>query len=214
MVFRSGMSSLSDRVPPQGAMDERVSPLAPPPEAQADLALMAAVAAKDPVAERELLHRIGGRVRRITGLLCPTAADADDAAQLALIEILKSAGGFRVATSLEGWTDRIAARTTLRAARRERERRGLLTRWLRPDSQPWGSMTTNEGDAIGLDGLLERLSPDRRSAFVLHHALEYTVDEIAELTQSPVGTVKDRLVNARKELRQMLERGSRRGGVR
>jgi len=208
------MSSFSDRGAGQGAMEERVSPLATPPQAQADLELMAAVAAKDPAAERELLNRIGGRVRRITGLLCRTPADADDAAQLAMIEILKSASGFRVATSLEGWTDRITARTTLRAARRERERRGLLTRWLRPDSQPWGSLTVSESDAVGLDGVLSRLSPERRRAFVLHHALEYTVEEIAELTDSPVGTVKDRLVSARKELRQMLERSSLRGGTR
>ena len=45
----------------------------------------------------------------------------------------------------------------------------------------------------------------------------YTVDEIAGLTQVPRGTVKDRLVAAKKQLRKMIERdvrslrGERRG---
>ena len=41
-------------------------------------------------------------------------------------------------------------------------------------------------------------------------ALGYTIEEIAELTDAPVGTVKDRLVVARRELRSMLEREARR----
>jgi DNA-directed RNA polymerase specialized sigma24 family protein len=54
------------------------------------------------------------------------------------------------------------------------------------------------------------LSRARSEAFTLHHALEYTVEEIAELTGSPVGTVKDRLVAARKQLRKLLRSELRR----
>jgi DNA-directed RNA polymerase specialized sigma24 family protein len=60
-------------------------------------------------------------------------------------------------------------------------------------------------DQIGLDALLERLSSDRYQVFVLHHALDYTVEEIADLTATPVGTVKDRLVMARKQLRRLVD---------
>jgi RNA polymerase sigma-70 factor (ECF subfamily) len=155
-----------------------------------------------------LLERIGGRVRRVTGLLCGSAADSDDAAQSALIEILRSAGSFRVGTSLERWAETVAARTTLRAARRERERKNLLSRWLLPGALPWGPAPSSSSEAVGLDAFLGRLSPDRRRAFVLHHALDYTVDEISAITGAPPGTVKDRLVSARKQLRRMLERGS------
>ena len=44
----------------------------------------------------------------------------------------------------------------------------------------------------------------------------FSVQEIAELTNVPTGTVKDRLVTARKQLRALLERESVRledGGV-
>jgi RNA polymerase sigma-70 factor (ECF subfamily) len=167
---------------------------------------MARVAASDPSAQRALVQRLARRVRKLAGLLCRNAADADDAAQQALIEILRSAQAFRVATSLERWAERITIRATLQTARRERARKGLLERWLPADVQPWGSSSTAPAvDQIGLDTLLQRLSSERHQVFVLHHALDYTVEEISELTGAPVGTVKDRLVMARKQLRRLLD---------
>ena len=195
----------SDRPPHSTAIGDRVESLVTVPDAQADVELMAAVAANDPHAQRAVAQRLAPRVRKVAGLLCRNAADADDAAQAALIEILKSAGSFRVATSLERWAERLTIRTTLRTARRERSRRGLLERWVPPDLLPWGSPAVQASVEQGsLDALLNRLSDDRSQAFVLHHALDYTVDEIAELTGAPPGTVKDRLVMARKQLRKLL----------
>lgn len=197
-------------------MEHRVEVLVSPPDAQADVELMARVAARDPAAQRIVVERLARRVRKVTGLLCRNAADADDAAQLALIEILRTAQGFRIATSLERWAERITVRATLQTVRRERSRKGLLERWLPADVQPWGGSSVQPAvDQIGLDALLERLSSERYQVFVLHHALDYTVEEIAELTVTPVGTVKDRLVMARKQLRRLvdLELGPARGKV-
>jgi RNA polymerase sigma-70 factor (ECF subfamily) len=177
---------------------------------RSDLALMGAVAANDGLAQRQLVERLGGRVRRLCRLLCRSQADAEDAAQQALIEILKSASRFRVEASLERWTDRITARTALRLNRRERSRAQILERWLSPGTLPWGTpLQSDLGISAGLDAFLTRLSAPRREAFVLRHALEYSVDEIAELTDTPRGTVKDRLVNARKQLKKLVDRDAR-----
>lgn len=182
---------------------------------EADLELMARVARKDPVAQRILVERVGGRVFNVARLLCGTSADADDAAQLALMEILKSAESFRVAHSLEAWADRITVRTTLRVKRRERERRSLLERWLSPGFFPWGAPGSAQArDSGGVERFLDQLDPERRRAFVLHHALDYTIDEIAEATGAPPGTVKDRLVMARRTLRRFIERDALRAARR
>jgi RNA polymerase sigma-70 factor, ECF subfamily len=195
----------SDRAPELAAIGDRVESLVTLPDEQADVELMAAVAANDPSAQRAVAQRLAPRVRKVAGLLCRNAADADDATQLALIEILKSAGNFRVATSLEGWAERVTIRTTLRAVRRERSRRSLLERWVPAGLLPWGGRASQPaGEQLGLDTLLQRLSRERYQVFVLHHALDYTVEEIAELTGTPPGTVKDRLVTARKQLRKLL----------
>jgi RNA polymerase sigma-70 factor (ECF subfamily) len=115
-----------------------------------------------------------------------------------------------VEASLERWTDRITARTALRLNRRERSRAQLLERWLSPGTLPWGTpLQATLGVSAGLDSFLARLPAARREAFVLRHALEYSVDEIAELTDAPRGTVKDRLVSARKQLKKMVERDAR-----
>jgi RNA polymerase sigma-70 factor (ECF subfamily) len=167
---------------------------------------MASVARREPLAERALVERLSPRVRRLSRMLSGTLVDADDAAQMALLEILRSAAGFRVAMSLERWADRITVRTTRRLIRREVERKGLLARWVVPGSLPWGRKDVESPERVGLDGFLDRLSPERREALVMRHTLEYSVEEIAELTGAPIGTVKDRLVSARKELRRALER--------
>ncbi|RYZ07633.1 MAG: sigma-70 family RNA polymerase sigma factor [Myxococcales bacterium] len=203
----------SDRPARGEDMRDRVESLVTSPDAQADVELMAAVAANDPSAQRVVAQRLAPRVRKVAGLLCRSAADADDAAQAALIEILKSAGSFRVATSLERWADRVTVRTTLRTARRESSRRGLLERWVPADLLPWGAPTVRSPvEEVSLDTLLGRLSNDRFQAFVLHHALEYTVEEVAELTGTRPGTVKDRLVMARKQLQKLLRAEARRSG--
>jgi RNA polymerase sigma-70 factor (ECF subfamily) len=176
------------------------------PEGESDLDLMARVSRKDPAAERALMRRLSGRVGRLARLLSGTLVDADDAAQLSLLEILGSAGTFRIAASLVGWADRITVRTVRRLIRRELARKSLLARWVIPGELPWGRRSDVGVEPLGLDALLTRLSPERREALVLRHALEYSVEEIAELTGAPIGTVKDRLVAARKEIRSALER--------
>jgi RNA polymerase sigma-70 factor, ECF subfamily len=203
----------SDRPAQVEGIRDRVESLVTLPDAQADVELMAAVAANDPSAQRAVAQRLAPRVRKVAGLLCRSAADADDAAQAALIEILRSAASFRVATSLERWADRVTVRTTLRTARRERSRRGLLERWVPADLLPWGAPSVRSAlEEVSLDTLLNRLSNERFHAFVLHHALDYTVEEIAELTGTPPGTVKDRLVMARKQLRKLLHAEARTSG--
>lgn len=190
----------------------RVLALPPPsPAADSDVALMAAVAAKDARAQRALVDRLGARVRRVAGLLSRSSADADDAAQQAMLEILRSADGFREASNLHGWADRITVRTTLRQQRREQLRRSQLLRWLTPGVLPWGNVAAfGAAERTGLGALLGQLSPERRTVLVLRHALEYSVEEIAELTGAPTGTVKDRLVAARKQLKRSQERDEQR----
>lgn len=176
-----------------------------------DVALMQAVAAADPRAQTELVKRLTARVRRLARLLCRPGGDADDAAQTALLEILGSARTFRDATNLEGWADRITARVVGHMRRRERLHALLIARWLSPGTLPWGAPgTTSPSDDV-CDQILLSLPETRRIAFVLRHVVGCTVEEIADLTGAPPGTVKDRLVAARRQLRRWATRERKRG---
>jgi RNA polymerase sigma factor (sigma-70 family) len=173
-----------------------------------DLRLMTLVAAGDRRAQRVLVHRLEARVRRIAHRMLGSSPDADDASQVALIEILRSAHTFREEASLERWSGRITARTVLRHIRDKR--RGLAMVVPLSDADDVASIpppnNSDEDTPRKLQEYLDRLSDPRREALVLKHALGHTTEEIAELTGVPVGTVKDRLIAARKQLRKMIGR--------
>ena len=67
---------------------------------------MSRVAQADSSAQSELVHRLMGRVYRTTASLLRSRSDADDATQMSLLEIMKSAGTYRGQSSLETWADR------------------------------------------------------------------------------------------------------------
>jgi RNA polymerase sigma factor (sigma-70 family) len=57
-----------------------------------------------------------------------------------------------------------------------------------------------------MEEYLSELPEVQREAIVMKHSLGYTVEEISEHTRVPVGTVKDRLVTARRNLRKLIQR--------
>ena len=67
---------------------------------------MKRVAAADKHAQRVLAHRLAARVRRIAQRLLSNRADADDASQVALIEILRSAATYKDISTIERWSIR------------------------------------------------------------------------------------------------------------
>ena len=184
--------------------------------AQSDLALMKLVAGGDAHAQRVLAHRLAPRVQRVARRLLSNAADADDAAQVALMEILRSAQSYREEASVERLADRITVRTSLRHVREQRRRGWLFgnrddgddprTERLEPDIDPAREETPRR-----LEEYLAELPLARREVLVLKHALGYTTDEIAELIDKPIGTIKDRLVAARKQIRRSILRELRIG---
>jgi RNA polymerase sigma-70 factor (ECF subfamily) len=203
----------ADRTQPKDPMIKANMPLPAEPPAT-DISLMSAVAAADPGAQTLLVKRLAARVRRLTRLLCRAGGDADDAAQTALLEILASARTFHDSTNLEGWADRITARVVGHMRRRERLHALLVARWLSPGTLPWGAPgTTAPSDDGACDAILFSLSDARRVAFVLRHVVGCSVEEIADLTGAPPGTVKDRLVAARRQLRRWATRESKRGAL-
>lgn len=178
-----------------------VIPLQPPLAKPADV-FPAGSTPGDKEAERVMLVRLTGRIRRLTRLFLRDSADADDAAQVTLLQILASPQLREPSAAFEEWAQRVAVGVALQYAKRERRRKNLLVRWLMPDRLPWGQATRSEpSEDPALTDALRRLSPAQREAFVLRHLLEYSVAEISALTGTPPGTIKNRLLAARKVLR-------------
>ena len=145
------------------------------------------------------------RIARIARALLRHAADADDATQASLLEILRCADTHRGEGSFEAWADRITVRTTLRLARQRRVR-SLRIDETEPDALAAGPPDTSLREGLPRDvaEYLAELPETRRTALVLRHALGYSIEEVAELTGVSPNTVKDRLLAAREQVRKRV----------
>ena len=158
-----------------------------------------------PAAVSALVPELRARVLRIARSLLSHAADAEDATQIALLEIMKAAPSFRGDGSVRGWTDRIAVRTAMRFARRRRLSTVKNDASTEPD-ELHAPDVESRGDELPrpIHVYLDELAEARRTVLVLRHAMGYSVAEIAELTEVSVNTVKDRLLSAREQVRKMV----------
>ncbi len=59
--------------------------------------------------------------------------------------------------------------------------------------------------AATIESTLQRLSHDQRAVIVLRHFLECSYEDMSAVLEIPIKTVKSRLFEARKQLRQKLE---------
>lgn len=177
-----------------------------------ELALARKAAEGDRAAQATIARRVLPRVRKVARSLASTTADADDAAQHALLEVLRSCHTYRGDASLERWAARIATRAALRHLKRERKRSTAADEGIQDaaDLRPRGSGLA-EDLPRGLQAYLRELPEAQRSALVLHHAMGYSLDEVAQLTEVSPNTVKGRLRLGLAALRKLVRREQRIG---
>lgn len=171
------------------------------------LELVSLAAQGDPDAQRCLVERLRRRMHGIALSILGSATDAEDTTQSILIEILASAVNFR-GENLLAWADRIAVRTAIRHARQRRMR--AMQCDVRDDIEAFGdSIHPVDPDQSLPKTMVEYLAylPEtRRVAVVLRHVMDYSVEEIAEITEASPNTVKDRLLHGRAQLRRLIRR--------
>lgn len=177
----------------------------PSPERDAELALCQRVARGDRAASETLARLVMPVARHAALRLTRTASDAQDAAQVATLEVLRSAPHFAARGSLRGWANRIAARAVVRW----NNRHGTAAA---PDHDP-DTTQAPAPPAPGFEALprplhayLDALPPAQRTALVLRHSLGFTIPEIAEATEAPVPTVRSRIDKAMSRVRTAIRR--------
>jgi len=176
----------------------------------AEAELVARCRRGDADAKRELLVRVLPTIRGATRTLLSQRADADDATQQAMLDLLGGLDGFRGEGTLAGWARIIAVRAALRHAARQRRHASLVdpepVLEAHPADDPLDDEPLAEQLPRSVEAYLDALPPVQRQALVLRHGLGYTVPEMAELCGESVNTIKSRLVTARKALRKLVRR--------
>jgi RNA polymerase sigma-70 factor (ECF subfamily) len=176
------------------------------PYSNANLELAQAAAGGDAQARREIATRLYDRVRTQVRYLVGSPPSADDFVHMSLLEVLRSLHTYRGYTRLEGWADRIIVRRTLRLLQRERHQANVIALFAEETTHTQPAAGDVGGLRRRMQQLLQRQPIERRAALVLQAVHGYSVAEIAELTETTVNTVRDRLRVARQQLRKDIER--------
>lgn len=136
---------------------------------------------------------------RISG----SVEQARDAAQAGWLEIVRSLRALQDERAFPAWAYRIVTRCCGRLVREAvRQRETLAELVLEPMPEEPGATSM---DADRLRAALRTLPSDQRAAVALFYLEELSVAEVAVALDVPAGTVKTRLMHARRKLRAMLE---------
>ncbi len=154
---------------------------------------------------------------RFARRLTRNTADAEDLVQDTLVRALARRAELRSATQLKPWLLAIERSTWLNTRRGLRHRLEILEGGLAGGAapEPHGDLEREiVGRSIGdeLVAALGRLPEDWREALWLREVEELSYDEIAEVMECPIGTVRSRLARARAAMIEHL-RGERSHGV-
>ncbi len=156
----------------------------------------------------ELVVEHGDAVYRLALSVVRDRALAEDVAQDTLIKAWLALPSFRGESSLRGWLMRIAHNTAISTLR---TRRALVTDPVDlPDEpvRPEQSVEHRVEDRGAMDAFteaLDLLDELSRSIVVLREIERMSYDEIAEILDVPLPTVKTRLLRARRRLGTALE---------
>lgn len=145
-------------------------------------------------------------------------ADAEDLVQETFVKAFSAFASYTDGTNLKAWLFRILTNAFINTYRKK-QRQPLQTHtddlddWQMQHTQAYATGQLRSAEAEALDRLpndlinnaLAELSEDRRVAVYLADVEGFSYQEIADIMDTPIGTVMSRLHRGRKQLRGLLE---------
>ncbi len=151
-------------------------------------------------------HRVFGVALRMLG----NAAEAEEVAQEAFVRAHRALGDFRGDAKLSTWLYAITSRLCLNRLatgerRLTREGEEALLRLSDAGPRPDAALERRELESA-LGRAIAELPEDRRIVVVLRDIEGLSYEEIAQVLELELGTVRSRLHRARADLKEKLER--------
>jgi RNA polymerase sigma-70 factor (ECF subfamily) len=175
---------------------------------QDDRQLVRRIQAGDRQAFETLLDAYEARIYRLALRFTGSVPDAEDVTQEIFLGIYKSIGNFRGNSALSTWIYRVAMNHCLEYRRKRKLDSVPYNEELTLISQDWREdpvQAANQQElAERVEAAINSLSPHHREVVVLHELQGLTYQEVATALNVPVGTVKSRLSNAFRRLRDQL----------
>lgn len=185
--------------------------------ASSDARLIEGLCAGDDRAYEELLTRFQQPVYNIVYRLVSDSSDTADVVQEVFLKIFRSIGGFRGRSSLKTWVYRIAVNEAHNHRRWFSRKRGQETgleddqgegvtfEQILPDHSPSPfEIACDHETRAAIEDALANVKPAFREALVLREIEGLSYEEIAEVLQVNINTIKTRIVRGRQSLREQL----------
>ena len=175
-----------------------------------DAQLIGRTLSGEPAAFGELVLRYQDRLYNSLVRLVGSAEDARDVAQDAFVTAFVKLDTFRGSSAFYTWLYRIAFNLAMSHTRRRRPTRSLEEAKAEFGREPVDDQPTPEANlacrerATLVRDALAKLGAEHRQVIVLREIEGCKYEEIAEILELPIGTVRSRLFRARLELRDRL----------
>ena len=161
----------------------------------------------DRAALTALVERHEPRVRRLAGYMLNDPQDAEDAAQEALAKVLTRIDQFRGEARFATWLYSLVTNTCRDLGERQRRRQHQALETAPEVASTLGphDLACQREQRAELARELEGLSNDQRHVMVMKDVLALSYEEIADVLEMPVGTVKCHAHRGRARMRRALE---------
>jgi RNA polymerase sigma-70 factor, ECF subfamily len=176
-----------------------------------DAELVDAAQRGDRAAMDELLRRHYDRVRAVCRRIAGSSRDADDAAQEAMIRIVRNLDRFDGRSAFGTWAYRIATNAAIDELRKRSRRPALHVvhdmddDHTREQADPMAHREVEAApDRMAIEEALAALPEDFRLPVVMRDVGDLDYAEIAVELSVPIGTVKSRIARGRKMLLEHL----------
>jgi RNA polymerase sigma-70 factor, ECF subfamily len=154
-----------------------------------------------------IIEEYQDRIFNLCVYMLRSREDAQEAAQDVFIKAYRSFNNFTPRASLYTWLYRISVNTCIDYKRKYRanfvEDEDAIVQIASSEPSPEKLSESREVTAV-IEKVLESLTPDFRAIIVLKEMEGLSYEEIAEVLQITIGTVKSRISRAREELRQLI----------
>jgi RNA polymerase sigma-70 factor, ECF subfamily len=168
-------------------------------------------------AYEELIQRYQQPVYGVVYRLLGNQSDASDVVQDVFLKVFRSIGSFREQSTLRTWIYRIAVneahnhrrwfsrhcRNEVSLEQESADHRSALDHALDPGRSPFEQTLEREHRTL-LEQALGRINPAFRTAVVLRDIENFSYEEIADILELSLGTVKSRILRGREALRREL----------
>lgn len=144
-------------------------------------------------------------------------ADAEDIAQDVFIKVYKSLKNFKGQSSFSTWLYRVTTNTCLDELRRRKTRQtfsideeivtqeGEVSKQVVDDSPSPDEILEKNELKRNISHAISKLAKEHRTVIVLRDMQGFSYEEIANILQLPLGTVKSRINRARLTLKDILK---------